>query len=434
MREVVTLQVGQCGNQMGAEFWKTLCKEHGISMCGVLQDSRDLGDRKDVFFYQADDNVFVPRAILVDLEPRVISQAPSFFSQESIFLSNEGGGAGNNWGHGYCVGKAMGNDVIDMIQREAEGCDALETFLLLHSIAGGTGSGFGSLLLERIKEEFPKKIVQTYSIFPNNDESSDVVVQPYNSVLTLHRLIENSDCIVVMDNSSLGRYTLDSLRIGTPTFDHINLLISTVMAASTSTIRFPGYMYCTHQSINNCLVPLDPLKFVVPSYTPFVCDEMSRVVRKATCSDVMRRLLLPKTRLAGYEQTKAQSVVSMLNILHGVEDSGEVSRTVMRFLDKGMVNFVPWMPPSFNVALGKCIANETRPSRVSGLSLTNSTGASLILSKISGQFDKLRKQRAFLDIYKRFGVEPEMFDEGKEIVQKALEEYHSAEMAAYPNH
>ncbi|AFM98765.1 gamma-tubulin [Encephalitozoon hellem ATCC 50504] len=433
MREVITLQIGQCGNQMGGEFWKMLCKEHGISSCGTLQDDRDLGDRKDVFFYQADDNVFVPRAILVDLEPRVISQVSSFFNQENIFLSNEGGGAGNNWGHGYYMGKTMGNDVVDMIQREAEGCDSLETFFLLHSIAGGTGSGFGSLILEKIREEFPKKIIQTYSIFPNNDESSDVVVQPYNSVLTLQRLIENSDCIITMDNSSLGRYTLDSLRISTPTFDHINLLISTVMAASTSTVRFPGYMYCTHQSINSCLVPFDPLKFVVPSYTPFACDEMSRVVRKTTCSDIMRRLLLPKTRLASYDQTKAQAVVSMLNIFHGVEDSGEISRTVMRFLDKGMVNFVPWMPPSFNIALGKRIIGSTSPNRISGLSLTNSTGISSVLSKISGQFDKLKKQRAFLDIYKRFGVELEMFDQGKEVVQKTLEEYHKAEMSTYPN-
>lgn len=185
MREVITLQVGQCGNQMGTEFWRTICREHGISGNGILQDNRDLGDRKDVFFYQADDNVFVPRAVLVDLEPRVIAQVPSFFNQENIFLSNEGGGAGNNWGHGYCVGKSMGNDVVEMVQREAEGCDFLQTFFLLHSIAGGTGSGFGSLLLEQIRDEFPKKIIQAYSIFPNNDESSDVVVQPYNSMLTL---------------------------------------------------------------------------------------------------------------------------------------------------------------------------------------------------------------------------------------------------------
>ncbi|TBU14595.1 gamma-tubulin [Ordospora colligata] len=431
MREVITLQVGQCGNQIGAEFWKMLCNEHGISPCGILQDFRDLGDRKDVFFYEADDNVFVPRSVLVDLEPRVLAQVPSFFNQENIFLSNEGGGAGNNWGHGYCAGKGMGDDLIDVLQREAECCDSLETFFLLHSITGGTGSGFGSLLLERIRDEFPKKILQTYSIFPNNDESSDVVVQPYNSILTLQRLFECCDSVVVMDNSSLGRYALDSLRIDTPTFEHINLLISTVMCAATSTIRFPSYMYCTHQSINASLVPIDPFKFVVPSYTPFVCGEMSRVVRKATPSDVMRRLLLPKTRLASYDSSKTQAFVSVMNILHGVDDASEVSRTVMRLLDKRVVNFVPWMPPSFNVVLNRNISNRMGVSRVSGLGLINSSGIASAIDKICGQFDKLRRQRAFLDIYKKFGVDTEMFDQSKETIQKLLEEYSRAELSNY---
>lgn len=431
MREVITLQVGQCGNQMGTEFWRAICREHGLAANGRLADARDLGDRKDVFFYQADDNVFVPRAVLVDLEPRVIAQAPALFNQENIFLSNEGGGAGNNWGHGYCVGKSMGADVVEMVQREAEGCDYLETFFLLHSIAGGTGSGFGSLLLEQIRDDFPKKIIQAYSIFPNNDESSDVVVQPYNSILTLQRLIEHCNSIVVMDNSALGRFALDSLRVDTPTFDHINMLISTVMAASTSTVRFPGYMYCSHQALNASLVPFDAFKFVAPSYTPFVCEETSKIVRKTSCPDIMRRLLLPKTRLATYETSRLQSVISIMNILHGVEDPSEVSRTVMRFLDKKLVDFVPWMPPSLNVALSKNILNKAGVNRVSGLGLVNSSGISSLLAKISGQFDKLRRQRAFLDIYKRFGVEPEMFDSSKEAVQRVLEEYAQAEMSSY---
>lgn len=45
---------------------------------------------------------------------------------------------------------------------------------------------------------FPKKLVQTYSVFPNLDEMSDVVVQPYNSLLTLKRLTQNADCVVML--------------------------------------------------------------------------------------------------------------------------------------------------------------------------------------------------------------------------------------------
>ena len=73
-REIITLQVGQCGNQIGMEFWKQLCQEHGINHEGVLEEYATSGDgRKDVFFYQADDEHYIPRALLIDLEPRVIN-------------------------------------------------------------------------------------------------------------------------------------------------------------------------------------------------------------------------------------------------------------------------------------------------------------------------------------------------------------------------
>lgn len=80
-REIITLQVGQCGNQIGAEFWKQLCAEHGINQSGILEADpvTAADDRKDVFFYQADDDHYIPRALLIDLEPRVINaiQNPS---------------------------------------------------------------------------------------------------------------------------------------------------------------------------------------------------------------------------------------------------------------------------------------------------------------------------------------------------------------------
>ena len=46
--------------------------------------------------------------------------------------------------------------------REAGYSDSLEGFVLTHSIAGGTGSGMGSYLLEAINDRFPKKLIQTY--------------------------------------------------------------------------------------------------------------------------------------------------------------------------------------------------------------------------------------------------------------------------------
>lgn len=102
--------------------------------------------------------------------------------------------------------------------------------MLMHSIAGGTGSGLGSFVLERLNDRFPKKLIQTYSVFPNHQEA-DVVVQPYNSLLTLKRLTNHADAVIVLDNGALARISADRLHNQTPSFDQTNQLV-----CSTSSI------------------------------------------------------------------------------------------------------------------------------------------------------------------------------------------------------
>ena len=116
---------------------------------------------------------------------------------------------------GYNEGEKCHDEIFEMLDREADGSDSLEGFLLCHSTAGGTGSGLGSYLLEALNDRYPKKLIQTYSVFPNND--SDIVVSPYNCMLTLKRLIQNVDASVIIDNAALDRVASDRLKLQMPT-------------------------------------------------------------------------------------------------------------------------------------------------------------------------------------------------------------------------
>ena len=63
--------------------------------------------------------------------------------------------AGNNWAKGhYTEGAELIDTVLDLVRREAEACDCLQGFGILHSLGGGTGSGMGTLLIDKIKEEY----------------------------------------------------------------------------------------------------------------------------------------------------------------------------------------------------------------------------------------------------------------------------------------
>ncbi|XP_072417251.1 tubulin gamma-1 chain isoform X2 [Chiloscyllium punctatum] len=390
-REIITLQLGQCGNQIGFEFWKQLCAEHGISPEGIVEEFATEGtDRKDVFFYQADDEHYIPRAVLLDLEPRVIhsilnSPYANLYNPENIYLSEHGGGAGNNWASGYSQGEKIHEDIFDIIDREADGSDSLEGFVLCHSIAGGTGSGLGSYLLEKLNDRYPKKLVQTYSVFPNQDEMSDVVVQPYNSLLTLKRLTQNADCVVVLDNTALNRIATDRLHIQNPSFSQINQLVSTIMSASTTTLRYPGYMNNDLIGLIASLIPTPRLHFLMTGYTPLTTDQ-------------------------------------------------SVHKSLQRIRERKLANFIPWGPASIQVALSRKSPYLPSAHRVSGLMMANHTSISSLFERTSRQYDKLRKREAFLEQFRKEDMFRENFDEldtSREIVQQLIDEYHAATRPDY---
>lgn len=130
----------------------------------------------------------------------------------------------------------------------------------------------GSYLLEALNDRYSKKLVQTYSVFPNQMETSDVVVQPYNSLLTLKRLTLNADCVVVLDNTALNRIAVDRLHIPNPTFAQTNSLVSTVMSASTTTLRYPGYMNNDLVGLVASLIPTPRCHFLMTGYTPLTVE------------------------------------------------------------------------------------------------------------------------------------------------------------------
>ncbi|KAI9678048.1 MAG: gamma-tubulin [Caeruleum heppii] len=443
-REIITIQAGQCGNSVGSQFWQQLCQEHGISQDGNLEDfATEGGDRKDVFFYQSDDTRYIPRAILLDLEPRVINGIQTgayknIYNPENFYVGKDGIGAGNNWAAGYATGESVHEEVMEMIDREADGSDSLEGFMLLHSIAGGTGSGLGSFMLERLNDRFPKKLIQTYSVFPDTQSAGDVVVHPYNSLLAMKRLTQNADSVVVLDNGALSRIAADRLHVQEPSFQQTNQLVSTVMSASTTTLRYPGYMHNDLVGIVASLIPTPRCHFLMTSYTPFTGDnvEQAKTVRKTTVLDVMRRLLQPKNRMVSTNPSKKSCYISILNIIQGEADPNDVHKSLLRIRERRLATFIPWGPASIQVALTKKSPYMPMSHRVSGLMLANHTSIATLFKRIVLQYDRLRKRNAFLEQYKKeapFSDGLGEFDEAKAVVTDLIAEYEAAEDADYLN-
>jgi len=162
MKEIVSIHVGQCGNQIGYDFWEGVCQEHSIQPDMTCTDPEN-ADFNNTYFEEVDENRWVPRAVLVDLEPGVHNKITadtygSIFNPDMIY--NDSPGAGNNFATGfYSTGSEIIEEVMEGIRKQAEKCDQMEAFQVTHSIGGGTGSGMGSLIMQQLKAEFSDKML-----------------------------------------------------------------------------------------------------------------------------------------------------------------------------------------------------------------------------------------------------------------------------------
>ena len=171
MRECLSIHIGQAGVQMGNACWELYCLEHGIHPDGMMPTDASIGQADDsfnTFFSETSSGKHVPRAIFVDLEPTVIDEVRTgtyrqLFHPEQLITGKED--AANNYARGhYTIGKEQIEVTVDKIRRMADQCTGLQGFLVFHSFGGGDGSGFASLLMERLSVEYGKKSKLAFSV------------------------------------------------------------------------------------------------------------------------------------------------------------------------------------------------------------------------------------------------------------------------------
>ncbi|TRY77578.1 hypothetical protein DNTS_007215 [Danionella cerebrum] len=188
MRECISIHVGQAGVQIGNACWELYCLEHGIQPDGHMPSDQTTsgGDQSfNTFFSETGAGKHVPRAVFVDLEPTVVGQDARSSCIKDIFYSYEvrtgtyrqlfhpeqlitgKEDAANNYARGhYTIGKEIVDLVLDRIRKLCDQCTGLQGFLIFHSFGGGTGSGFASLLMERLSVDYGKKAKLEFAVYP----------------------------------------------------------------------------------------------------------------------------------------------------------------------------------------------------------------------------------------------------------------------------
>jgi len=425
VREVLTICVGQCGVQMGSAIWEQYCAEHGIQKDGHMSQSTSNDGTFQCFFEETSSCQYVPRNLMVDLEPNVIddikTSAFSAIYHPEFLLAGKEDAANNCFRGHYTVGKEMIDKVNDRVRKLVDNCDNLQGFIFNHAVGGGTGSGLGTLTLERLAVNYRKKSKFTVSVYPSPTIST-CVVEPYNAVHSTHKLLDDSEVSVIIDNEALYEICQRQLDIARPSYDTVNRLFAKNASSITAALRFEGELNVDLNEFQTNLVPFPRLHFMVSSMAPVIShrkkDTTDSTVRAITDACLSPRNFLCTVTDFDAEEDKYMAV--SLNY-RGEIRAKNVSATVGWIKANRILTFVEWCPTGF-----KCGINAVPPRSVGEHDETafldrnvtmigNNTAISRTFSeRLSKKYDLLYSQRAFVHWFVGEGCESGEFAEQRE--------------------
>ncbi|KAG7173226.1 tubulin alpha-1C chain-like isoform X1 [Homarus americanus] len=442
-RECISMHVGQAGVQMGNACWELYCLEHGIQADGgMIMDETEpnqpyiADDSFNTFFNETRMGKHVPRAVFIDLEPTVVDEIRtgtyrSLFAPDTLRTGKED--AANNYARGhYTVGREQMDVIRECVRKQTEQCSGLQGFLVFHSFGGGTGSGFGSLLMEHLSIDYGKKSKLCFSIYPA-PQVSTAVVEPYNSILFTHTTLEHADVTFMVDNEAIYDLCKKRLDISRPTYTNLNRMIGQVVSSITASLRFDGALNVDLTEFQTNLVPYPRIHFPLATYAPVVSTENAFhedfSVRDITanCFDTTYQMVKCDPRNGKY--------MACCLLFRGDVVPKDVSAAIAETRTKKNITFVDWCPTGFKVGI-----NYQPPTVVPGTdlakveravcALSNTTAIKDAWERLDRKFDLMFSKRAFVHWYVGEGMEEGEFTEAREDTAALEMDYHEVESSA----
>lgn len=174
-------------------------------------------------------------------------------------------------------------------------CDKPTGFMIFHAVGGGTGSGFGAALMEQLSMEYARQCKISFTIW-SSPRISTAVTEPYNSVLSVHSLLEQTDVTNLLDNEALYNVCSRSLGLERPTYTNLNRIIAQVYSSLTTSLRFEGALNVHIDEFQTNLVPYPRIHFMMAAYAPLVAADKA-YHETLSVSEITSRVFEPGSQM-----------------------------------------------------------------------------------------------------------------------------------------
>merc|ERR1712083_1218098 len=304
-------------------------------------------------------------------------------------------------------------------------------FIINHAVGGGTGSGLGALILERIAVDYRKKSKIGFEIYPAPNLST-CIVEPYNAMLSTHWLLDHTEVSIMLDNEAIYSICQKQLDKDRPSYSQLNQIIAKVVSSMTAALRFDGELNVDLGEFQTNLVPFPRLHFMTTGLAPVISKKKSRHEAQ-TVREITDHVFQPQNMLvkyADFDPVEDKYMAISLNY-RGEIKSKEANSTVQWLKQNNKVSFVEWCPTGFKIGLNNEPPASTdieaidldpdNPDEImaqgkrSVTMIGNNVAVSRVFTeRINKKYDIMYAQRAFVHWYVGEGMEEGEFSEARE--------------------